>query len=129
MRTFIGFRQAYIEFVRDERYKGDPKMNTGRLFTLAADAIFSFSRFPIRLCLYLGFTGIIVFMAAGMYVIIAKISGFAIPGWSSTILSIYFLGSVQLVFLGIIGEYIYRNYKEAQNRPVYFIRKYYKSTH
>lgn len=126
MRTFIGFRQAYVEFVRDERFKGKPKMSTRRLFILAADAIFSFSRFPIRLCLILGTIGVLVFMGAGIYVIIAKIYGFAVIGWSSTILSIYFLGSVQLVFLGVLGEYIYRSYKETQNRPIYFVRKYYK---
>jgi dolichol-phosphate mannosyltransferase len=127
LRTFIGFNQGYIEFVRDERFKGDPKMSFRRLFTLAADAIFSFSRFPIRFCLILGAIGVVFFMGVGIYVIIAKTAGFALLGWSSTILSIYFLGSVQLVFLGILGEYIYRNYKEAQNRPLYFIRKYYDS--
>ena len=64
-------------------------------------------------------------MVAGIYVLIAKIYGFAVIGWSSTLLSIYFLGSIQLVFLGILGEYVYRSYKEAQNRPIYFVKKYY----
>jgi glycosyltransferase involved in cell wall biosynthesis len=125
LRSFIGFRQGNVGFVRDERYEGDPKMSTRKLFALAMDAIFAFSRFPIRICLYLGILGIIVFMAAGMYVLIAKIFHFAVPGWSSTLLSIYFLGSIQMVFLGIIGEYLYRNYKESQNRPLYFVRKFY----
>jgi dolichol-phosphate mannosyltransferase len=125
LRTFIGFRQGYVEFVRDDRYRGVPKMNFGRLFMLATDAIFSFSRFPIRLCLVLGTIGTLVFMVVGIYVLIAKAYGFAIPGWSSILLSIYFLGSIQLVFLGILGEYVYRSYKESQNRPVYFIRKVY----
>lgn len=127
LRTFIGFRQGYVEFVRDERYKGKPKMSFGKLFMLATDAIFSFSRFPIRLCLVLGTIGTLVFMTAGIYVLIAKAFGFAITGWSSILLSIYFLGSIQLVFLGILGEYVYRSYKESQNRPVYFIRKIYGS--
>lgn len=126
LRTFIGFRQAYIEFIRDDRFKGESKMSIGGLFTLATDAIFSFSKFPIKLCLILGTLGVLVFMGAGIYVIIAKIYGFAVSGWSSTMLSLYFLGSVQLVFLGILGEYVYRNYKESQNRPVYFIRKFYE---
>jgi len=125
LRTFIGFRQGYIEFVRDDRFKGKPKMSFGKLLMLATDAIFSFSRFPIRLCLILGAIGTLVFMAAGIYVLIAKAYGFAISGWSSILLSIYFLGSIQLVFLGILGEYVYRSYKESQNRPVYFIRKVY----
>jgi glycosyltransferase involved in cell wall biosynthesis len=125
LRTFIGFRQGYVEFVREERLKGEPKMNIRRLFVLAADAIFSFSRFPIRLCLILGTLGALVFMGAGIYVLIAKAYGFALLGWSSTLLSIYFLGSIQLVFMGILGEYVYRSYKETQNRPVYFIKKIY----
>lgn len=125
LRTFIGFRQGYVEFVRDDRYKGDPKMSIRKLFILAADAIFSFSRFPIRLCLIMGTIGTLIFMVAGIYVLIAKVYGFAVIGWSSTLLSIYFLGSIQLVFLGILGEYVYRSYKESQNRPLYFVKKFY----
>lgn len=127
LRTFIGFRQGYVEFIRDDRYKGNPKMSISKLFVLAADAIFSFSRFPIRFCLALGTIGALVFMIAGIYVLIAKAYGFAVPGWSSTLLSIYFLGSIQLVFLGILGEYVYRSYKESQNRPIYFVKKYYNA--
>jgi polyisoprenyl-phosphate glycosyltransferase len=125
LRTFIGFSQGYIEFVRDDRFKGIPKMSIYKLFVLAADAIFSFSRFPIRFCLILGSIGALVFMGAGIYVLIAKAYGFAFIGWSSTLLSIYFLGSIQLVFMGILGEYVYRNYKESQNRPLYFVKKFY----
>ncbi|HAM11102.1 MAG: hypothetical protein A2X05_10060 [Bacteroidetes bacterium GWE2_41_25] len=127
LRTFIGFRQGYVEFVRDTRYKGEPKMSFGKLFILATDAIFSFSKFPIRFCLVLGTIGTLVFMAAGIYVLIAKAYGIAVSGLPSILLSIYFLGSIQLVFLGILGEYVYRSYKESQNRPVYFIRKIYGS--
>jgi dolichol-phosphate mannosyltransferase len=125
LRSFIGFRQGNIGYVRDARYEGDPKMSTRKLFSLAMDAVYAFSRFPVRICLYLGILGIIVFMAAGVFVLIAKTFHFAVPGWSSTLLSIYFLGSIQLVFMGIIGEYIYRNYKESQNRPLYFVKKFY----
>jgi polyisoprenyl-phosphate glycosyltransferase len=127
LRTFIGFRQGYIEFVREDRFHGEPKMSIRKLLGLATDAIFSFSRFPIRLCLFMGTIGTLTFMTAGIYVLIAKAYGFAVLGWSSTMLSIYFLGSIQLVFLGILGEYVYRSYKESQNRPVYFVRKFYDS--
>jgi dolichol-phosphate mannosyltransferase len=125
LRSFIGFRHGDVEFVRDDRFRGKSKMNLRRLFILAADAIFSFSRFPIRVCLLLGTIGTVVFMGAGIYVIISKLAGSAVPGWSSTLLSFYFLGSIQLVFLGILGEYIFRSYKESQNRPVYFVRKFF----
>ena len=125
LRSFIGFKQGFVEFVRDERSEGEPKMSLSKLFILATDAIFSFSRFPIKFCLYLGLTGTLVFMCAGIYVLIAKIFGFAIIGWSSTLLSIYFLGSIQLVSLGVVGEYVYRIYKESQNRPIYLVKKFY----
>ena len=124
MRTFIGFNQGYVDYIRDERFEGEAKMDLSKLFRLAADAIFAFSRFPIRLCLYMGLIGTIVFMFAGLYVIIAKIGGFAVIGWSSTMLSIYFLGSIQLISIGIVGEYVYRIYKESQNRPLYFVKKF-----
>jgi polyisoprenyl-phosphate glycosyltransferase len=123
MRSFIGFRHDDVDYVREERLGGKSKMNLRKLFTLAADAIFSFSRFPIRVCLILGTLGTIVFLGAGIYVLVCKLAGTAVPGWSSTLLSIYFLGSIQLVFLGILGEYVFRSYKESQNRPVYFVRK------
>jgi len=100
-------------------------MGLRKLLTLGADAIFSFSRIPLKICLVLGLIGVIVFLLAGIYVIIAKIFGFAPLGWSSTLLSIYFLGSIQLTFMGVIGEYIFRIYKESQNRPIYIIRKKY----
>ena len=127
LRSFIGFKQGYIEYVREKRSEGITKMSLSKLFMLAADAIFAFSRFPIRLCLYLGLLGTIVFMCAGVYVVIAKIFGFAIIGWSSTMLSIYFLGSIQLVSLGVVGEYVYRIYKESQNRPIYFVKKFFNA--
>jgi dolichol-phosphate mannosyltransferase len=128
LRTFIGFKQGYVEFIREDRVNGEPKMSLSKLFTLAADAIFSFSKLPIRMCLILGMIGTFVFMCAGLYVLFAKIMGFAIAGWPSTMLSIYFLGSIQLVALGIVGEYVYRIYKESQERPLYFVKKIYDGT-
>ena len=128
LRTFIGYKQGYVEFIREDRLSGEPKMSLSKLFTLAADAIFSFSKLPIRMCLILGLIGTFVFMCAGAYVLFAKIMGFAIAGWPSTMLSIYFLGSIQLVALGIVGEYVYRIYKESQERPLYFVKKIYDGT-
>jgi polyisoprenyl-phosphate glycosyltransferase len=128
LRTFLGFKQGYVEFVRDDRFEGNPKMSFRKLFILATDAIFSSSKFPLRFCLFTGLIGTVIFMLAGIYVLIAKIIGFAVTGWSSILLSMYFLGSIQLIFLGVLGEYIYRTYKEAQNRPVYFVRKFFEVT-
>jgi Glycosyltransferases involved in cell wall biogenesis len=125
LRSFIGFKQGYFEYVREDRRNGEPKMTFSKLIVLGADAIFSFSKFPIKVCLFLGIFGTVIFMAAGIYALVCKLMGIALFGWSSTVLSIYFLGSIQLIFLGILGEYIYRIYKESQNRPIYLIRKFY----
>lgn len=125
LRTFIGFNQGFVEYVREDRLGGEPKMTFGKLMLLGADAIFSFSKFPIKVCLYLGLVGTIVFLIAGIYVLTAKALGFALIGWPSTVLSIYFLGSIQLIFLGVVGEYVYRIYKESQNRPIYLVKKFY----
>lgn len=127
LRMFIGFKQGYVEYVRDERFGGEPKMTLGKLILLGADAIFSFSKFPIKVCLFLGTLGTIVFFFAGIYALVDKFFGFALLGWSSTVLSIYFLGSIQLIFLGVVGEYVYRIYKETQNRPIYLVKKFYDS--
>ena len=105
LRTYVGYKQGSVEYVRDDRFKGKPKMTIKRLFTLASDAIFSFSRLPIIFCLSLGIIGTLVFMMAGIYVIVAKIGGFAVPGWSSTLLSIYFLDQSRLVFSECWGIY------------------------
>jgi len=125
LRSFIGFNQGFVEYVREDRLEGEPKMTLGKLMLLGADAIFSFSKFPIKVCLFLGTIGTIVFFFAGIYALVDKLFGLAIIGWSSTVLSIYFLGSIQLVFLGVMGEYVYRIYKESQNRPIYLVKKFY----
>lgn len=125
IRSFIGFKQVSIFYDRPERLEGKAKMSRKKLFALAADAIYSFSKWPIKLCLYLGITGVFVFLAAIIYTVVSKFIGFAPTGWSSTFLAISFFGSVQLTFLGIIGEYIYRIFKEVQNRPIYFVKEFY----
>lgn len=123
LRTFIGFNQGYVDFIREERFRGRPKMTLRKLFILAFDAIFSFSKFPIQLCMLLGMAGTIIFLIAGIYYLITLLFGLNHPAWSGTLIAIFFLGSIQLLFIGVIGEYIFRNYKESQNRPLYFIKK------
>lgn len=126
IRNFIGFKHDFITFDRPDRLAGEAKMSRRKLFELAADAIYSFSKWPIKACLYFGLLGIIIFLGAIVYTLISKFAGYAPIGWSSTFLAVSFFGSVQLTFLGLIGEYIYRIFKEVQNRPVYFIREIYE---
>jgi len=124
LRFFVGFKQDYIEYERPDRVGGPSKMSTFELIRLALDAFFSFSDLPIKICLYTGLAGILIFCTGFVYTLVSKFIGIAPFGWSSTIFSIYFLGSVQLVFLGILGEYIHRIYKEIQNRPIFIVREF-----
>jgi dolichol-phosphate mannosyltransferase len=126
IRNFIGFKHEFIVFNRPDRLKGEAKMSRRKLFALAADAIYSFSKWPIKACLYLGLSGVLLFLAAIVYTLLSKLLGFAPIGWSSMFIAISFFGSVQLTFLGLIGEYVYRIFKEVQNRPVYFINEIYE---
>ena len=126
IRNFVGFKHEFIEFERPERLKGKAKMSRRKLFELAADAIYSFSKWPIKACLYFGLLGIFIFLGAIVYTFVSKAMGFAPIGWSSTFLAVSFFGSVELTFLGIIGEYIYRIFKEVQNRPVYIVKNIYE---
>ncbi len=123
LRNFAGFRNYYLDYDRQERKHGPNKMKFTHLVSLAMDAIFSFSNWPVKLCLYLGLTGLVVVLIAFVYTLVSKFLNLAPLGWSSTMLSLYFLGAIQLTFLGIIGEYVYRIYKETQNRPHYFIKE------
>ncbi|MFA9388338.1 MAG: glycosyltransferase family 2 protein [Prolixibacteraceae bacterium] len=124
LRSFVGFKRTYLHYDRPDRTKGEAKMTFGKLLNLATDAIFSFSRWPIKICLWLGFMAIFLLLLAGIYTIVSKAANWAPLGWSSTILSIYFIGTIQLTFLGVIGEYLYRIYKEVQKRPLYIVRSY-----
>ncbi len=126
IRNFIGFKHEFILYDRPERLSGTAKMSRSKLFLLAADAIYSFSKWPIKICLYLGLVGILIFFAAIIYTLASKFLKLAPIGWSSMFLAISFFGSVQLTFLGLIGEYIYRIFKEVQKRPLYFIQKIYE---
>ena len=108
IRNFIGFKHEFILYDRPDRLEGEAKMSRRKLFELAADAIYSFSKWPIKACLYLGMLGILIFFGAIIYTIASKILGLAPIGWSSMFLAISFFGSVQLTFLGLIGEYVYR---------------------
>jgi dolichol-phosphate mannosyltransferase len=126
IRNFVGFKHEFIVFDRPDRLRGVAKMSRKKLFSLAADAIYSFSKWPIKACLFFGLFGILVFLGAIVYTLVSKFTGIAPIGWSSMFLAVSFFGSVQLTFLGLIGEYVYRIFKEVQNRPVYIVRDIYE---
>jgi dolichol-phosphate mannosyltransferase len=124
LRAFIGFRQDSVSYSRPDRTSGQAKMSSGKLWALAFDAVFSFSNLPVKVCLYSGLAGILFIFFVVIYILVGKLTGLAPIGWSSIILSIYFIGSVQLLSIGILGEYVYRIYRETQNRPIFFVRNF-----
>jgi len=126
IRFHVGFKQEYVLYARDERFAGAPKMSYRKLTNLALDALFSFSDYPVRFMLILGLVGILVSLLGIIYVLISKLTGIAPFGWSSTLFFISFFASLQITFLGLLGEYIHRIYKEVQDRPLFIIKKIFR---
>ncbi|MCC6252366.1 MAG: glycosyltransferase family 2 protein [Bacteroidia bacterium] len=126
IRFHAGFSQDYILFDRDERIAGSTKMSISKLISLALDALFSFSNLPLRTMLFIGFVGLFISLVGVIYVILSKLMGVAPFGWSSTLFFIFFFSSLQIMFLGLLGEYIYRIYKEVQNRPLFIIKHFHE---
>jgi polyisoprenyl-phosphate glycosyltransferase len=125
MVSWVGFNQTAIEYDRDVRYAGKTKYPLAKMLRFAMDGITSFSDIPLRFASYFGF---IVSAVAFIYALI--VVGFKLfslkppaytPGWASTIVAVLFLGGVQLMSLGILGEYLGRVYDEVKGRPLYLI--------
>jgi glycosyltransferase involved in cell wall biosynthesis len=118
----LGFRTAEVVFDVHERRTGRSKYGWPRMLGLALSGITSFSAFPLRVVAVLGFAiTVLSFFMAG-YVLFAKLfSGAAVPGWASTVLPLYLLGGVQMLSLGVVGEYVGRVYLETKRRPRFLV--------
>jgi dolichol-phosphate mannosyltransferase len=124
LRAWAGFKQIGLEYDRGARFAGKPQMSFRRLMELALDGIFSFSKAPLRIAIYVGVFSALVAFFGGLYVLSEKLfTDKAILGWASTIVSVTFLGGLVLMTLGIIGEYIGRIYDEVKHRPMYVVRE------
>ena len=122
--AWAGFKTTTIEFNRDERVSGDTSFNYWKLWNFALTGITSFTTFPIRLGTYLGLIIAGLSFIYALFVIIKTlISGVDVPGYASLLVAVLFLGGIQLFFLGMLGEYIGRIYKEVKNRPIYIVDK------
>ena len=121
--AWIGFRTTLIDFERIDRSEGITKFNTWKLWNLAIDGITSFSIIPLRLSTYIGFIIALAAVGYGAYILWMTLNnGVELPGYSSLIVSITFLSGIQLIGIGIIGEYLGRTYIESKRRPVYVVR-------
>lgn len=123
LRSWVGFRQIGVEYDRPERLAGAPKYTVRKLVKLAADGILAFSSAPLRLASYLGFLTAMAGVAYLLFAIAGRLRSGAIPqGWTSQIAIELVVGGVNLVMLGIVGEYLARVYEEAKRRPSYIVR-------
>ncbi|MCD6351077.1 MAG: glycosyltransferase family 2 protein [Armatimonadetes bacterium] len=122
LRAYAGFRQTGMEFDRPERFAGAPKQTFGKLLRMGLDAIFAYSFVPARIASVLGLLTAAVALVFTAWVLWQKwFTGKAILGWASTMVSHLFLGAVQLICIGILGEYVARIYEEVRARPIYLI--------
>lgn len=122
MFSWIGFRQVGVPYVSPARTAGRSKYTTRRMMRLAADAIVSFSDRPLRLALDLGFIVSALAIVFGISSVVTKLAGgYSVPGWASIMVLVAFVGGIQLIVLGVIGEYIGRIYDEVKRRPLYVV--------
>ena len=122
MFSWIGFRQAGVEYPYEDRFGGQSKYTLKRMWQLAGDALTSFSVAPLRVALFLGFAVSTLAFAAGLAAVLAKLAGaFTVPGWASIVFVVSFLGGFQLMILGVVGVYVGRVYEEVKDRPLYII--------
>ena len=116
----IGFKTDHVYFEVKERFIGKSKYTFRKMLSLAIDGITSFSVVPLRIVTFTGFVIFVFSFTMSLYVVYqVMFTANAVPGWASTILPIYFIGGIQLLALGVIGEYIGKIYKEAKSRPRY----------
>lgn len=124
--AWVGFKQTSVLFDRPSRYKGETKWNYWRLWNFALDGIMSFSFVPLKVWSYIGLlVAIPSFFYASFLVLRTIFFGVQVAGYASIMVAILFLGGVQLVSLGVIGEYVGRVYEEVKGRPLYLVRDIY----
>lgn len=121
--SWIGFRQTGVTYHRDKRYAGETKYPYRKMIKFALDGITSFSTLPLKLATWLGYLASFLAFLYLLSVFVQKALGYTIEGWATIMVSVMFLGGVQLICLGIIGEYIGRIFEETKLRPMYVIEE------
>jgi polyisoprenyl-phosphate glycosyltransferase len=120
--AWVGFRSVGVPYVRQARRTGSTKLPWRRLWRLALDGITGFSTLPLRIWTYIGVAiAILAFVYGAFIVVRTLIAGVDVPGYASLIVAILFLGGIQLISLGVIGEYLGRLFVEAKQRPIYLV--------
>jgi polyisoprenyl-phosphate glycosyltransferase len=121
--AWVGFKQFGIHYEPEKRNAGETKYTFKRMVGFALNGITSFSLKPLRLSILLGVFFALLAFLYGIYAIVMKFSGNAVPGWASVLVSVLFIGGFQLIVLGIIGEYIGKLFMESKRRPHYVVKE------
>lgn len=123
--AWVGFSQAEVTYVRDPRFAGASKWSYWRLWNLALEGITSFTVFPLKVASYVGLLVALVAFGYGAFIALRTlIQGVDLPGYASLLVAVLFLGGLQLMALGVIGEYLGRIFNETKSRPLYFVAEY-----
>lgn len=126
--AWVGFRTTYVDYVRPARAAGATKFNGWRLWNFALEGITSFSTEPLRIWTYLGLGVSLISFAFAIFIVLrALIHGIDLPGYASLMVAVTFLGGLQLIGIGVLGEYLGRTYIESKRRPVFLVRRIYST--
>ena len=122
LRSWVGLRQTGVVVERNARYDGRPRVSLGGLVRLAKTAMFSFSSFPLTIFHVIGVSATVVFLALGSFSVFCKLfTDWAIPGWTSYMLTGSFFGALNALGISILGEYVIRIYDQVRGRPQYVV--------
>jgi dolichol-phosphate mannosyltransferase len=125
--SWIGFKQTGVQYLRDKRYAGETKFPYRKMIKFALDGITSFSDVPLKLATWLGYITSLLALLYACSVFVQKALGYTVQGWATIMVALLFLGGVQLISLGIIGQYVGRIFNECKQRPLYIIDEIYES--
>jgi hypothetical protein len=124
--AWVGFRIAAVEYARPERVAGTTKFNGWRLWNFALEGITSFTTAPLRIWTYVGGIVALVSLLFAIFMVLKVLFyGVDVPGYASVVVAVTFLGGLQLIGIGTIGEYLGRSYIESKRRPIYIVRRIY----
>ena len=123
--SWIGFKQVPITYVRDERFAGETKYPLSKMIKFASTSLLYFSKKPLKLALTIGLVSILVGIGLAIWVITGLIyrTNSIVPGWASTIIALIFFGGIQLLTIGVLGEYLGNMFEEIKNRPEYIVHE------
>jgi dolichol-phosphate mannosyltransferase len=121
MVSWVGFKQAAVQYERPERFAGETKYSLGKMMRFAIDGITSFSIVPLRLATWLGLLSGLVAIVTSGWALYAAFAGRTVPGWATIMIAVALAASAQLIMTGILGEYIGRIYEEVKRRPLYVV--------